>query len=96
MQRIRNVRPGPRVSRALNTRVSTPHRTTTTLSSPPHSAAMIRRLYSETVATKAASATFSRSMTRFTCRSDPCAVKLYGIPVSRRTMNPASAGWFAK
>ena len=55
-----------------------------------------RRLSSEIVATNAASATFWGSIVRSTCRSEPCAVKLYGIPVSRRMTKPASGGWWAK
>ena len=62
----------------------------------PHSSRISLRLYSETATTKAASATFSRSMWRSTWRSKPCAVKLYGMPVKRLTTKPAAAGWFEK
>jgi hypothetical protein len=48
------------------------------------------------VATNAASATFLSSMRRSMCRSEPCAVKLNGIPVSRPMTRPATAGWLAK
>jgi hypothetical protein len=57
---------------------------------------MRSRLYAETATTKAAAETFRASMRRSTWRSDPCATKLYGMPVRRCTTRAARAGWLAK
>ena len=77
--------------------MSTPQWMTSSVAiGPPHSRSKTARLSSEIVTVKAASATFWQSIVRSTWRSEPWAVNEYGIPTSRWTMKPASAGWVAK
>ena len=82
----------------LSVAVSTPQWMTSTFArdDSPTSATISSRLSREIATTNAASATLRSSMCRSTCRSDPCATKLNGMPVSRWMMNPAAAGWFEK
>ena len=79
---------------SVNTSGSTPQCTTWIFERAGSSQAftMTSRLYSDTVTAKSALSTFASSMRRSTCRSDPCAVKLYGMPVSRLMMNAAAVG----
>ena len=77
---------------------STPQWMTATLpdASDPQDSRMIRWLNLEIATTNVAADTFWRSIRRSRCRSEPCAVKLYGMPLSRRITQATAAGWLAK
>ena len=86
------------VAAGANRRVSTPARTTCTCrrSARRTPATISRRLSCRDGGHERRLGHLLGQHRRSTCRSEPCAVKLNGIPVSRRMTKPATAGWLAK